>query len=280
MQKNISIIYLDRNKFYCIFPQQIDNPILYNFSPQTVKDFEVLNKDLLYSEIHAFIKKNRLSPYPVIIILSNTVIFEKDLSETNPKQLSEEITLFLEKIPFETIVHKIIKINKKTKVIATNKIYLDLFKDAFERDQCKILLVLPESVCDNLISQKGLNREVIKKIIDHTDSLKQHDLSHVKNPHILSKPHESVLTIPEIKSHTRLIMLLFVFTVLMGTLILLFFISKNSFKNTVPKKTIKSNKLTPSSTSIPTLQTTSIMEIPPPLGELTPQVESSISASF
>lgn len=273
MAKNISIIYLDRNKFECMVTHQT-NSVLYNFSPQTVKDFEVLNKDLLYSEMHLFITNTHLSPHQVIIILSNNVVFEKDLSTIDPQKIPDEILLFLEKVPFENTLHKVIKINKKAIVVATNKIYIDLLKETFEKDQCKILFVIPESVCGDLVSQKGLNPTVAKKIIDSIDSLKQYDVSHIPTIHTITpQSDEANSIIHEKKTHTRLIILLIFFSILIGILIVLIFIST--------RPSSKSKKLQPS-TPIPTLQVTPFFDITPPLSKelITPEVEASSSATF
>lgn len=262
MQKNIFIIYLDRNKFDCMVQNQIV-PVRYDFSLHTVKDFEVLNKDALYSEIHTFLTTHHISSCSVIMILSNNVIFEKDLSEDKSNQSSDVATLFLERIPYETIMHRTIKFDKKTKIVATNKMYLDLLKDAFEKDHCKVLLTIPEFVVGNLISQKGLDTVAIKKIISKMDSLKQYDLSHLQYAQNSSQSHEELSSIPEKKSHTRLIVLLLVFILLIGILIVLFLISQKSSKKTIPKSSVKKNQLTPFPTS------TTIILTP----EITPQEE-------
>lgn len=283
MSKNISIIYLDRNKFDCILPHQT-NLISYDFPPQIVKDFEVLNKDLLYSEIHDFITNNHLSPYPVIIILSNNVIFEKDLTVNKPDQISEETTLFLEKVPFETVLHKTLKIDKKTIVVATNKIYLDLIKEAFEKDQCKMLFILPESLFGDLISQKGLDTIVAKKILGSMDSFKQYDLSHIPYIHSIPQPHEENLTLPEKKSYARLIILLVFFVVLIGILTVLFLISRQEqpSKSKTPQIPIKQVSITPFSIPLSTIVITPFVEITPPSEEevIVPEPESSESAIF
>lgn len=271
MQKNVSIIYLDRNKFDCIMQNQMVS-VRYDFPPHTVKDFEVLNKDALYNEIHTFIVAHHISPCSMVIILSKNVIFEKDLAEDKSDQLSDTISLFLERIPFETIMHKTIKFDKKTKIVATNKMYLDLLKDVFEKDQCKVLLILPEFVFGDLISQKGLDTVANKKIINMMDSLKQYDLSHKPDAPNTSHSHEQPSAIAEKKSHARLILLLFVFILLIGILIVLFLISQKSSKSIIPKPSVKPNKfiLTPTSTPIPT------SPIIPQSEELTPSAESSI----
>lgn len=269
MQKNIFIIYLDRNKFDCMMQNQIV-PVRYDFPPHTVKDFEVLNKDALYSEIHIFLTTHHISSCSVIIILSNNVIFEKDLSEDKSDQSSDATTLFLERIPYETIMHRTIKFDKKTKIVATNKMYLDLLKDAFEKDQCKVLLMIPEFVVGDLISQKGLDTVAIKKIISKMDSLKQYDLSHLPYVQNSAQSHEEPSAMPEKKSHMRLIMLLFVFILLIGILVVLFFISQKSSKKTIQKPSVKQNQLTPSPASTTIILTPEIT----PLEELIPPTET------
>lgn len=277
--KNIAVIYLDRNRFDCMMPHQTAT-VPYDFSPHTVKDFEPLNKDTLYNEMHTFITDHHMSPCSIIIILSNNVIFVKDLPENKSDQLLDAIALFLESIPFETIMHRTVKFDKKTKIVATNSMYLDLLKDVFEKNQCKVLLILPEFVFGDIISQKGLDTVASKKIIYMMNTLKQYDVSHMTYAQNIPHAHEQFSEIPEKKSYARLIVLLFVFILLTGILIVLFFISQKSSKKTIPKPSVTQNQFTPSPvfTSVPISEITlqSAEKLTPPAEIIIHTIKNSI----
>lgn len=175
LSKQLSVIYFSRNKLDCIFGPNLT--VVSCLLPEnTVKDLEIVNQEFLNQRIHSFFVSYKIAPCPLILILSQDIIFEKDFLSVGEDQLKVEIDKFLEMFPFEDIVKRVFIFDQKTKITAVNKTLISGIEEAFKKEGCTLLLVVPESILGYEISKLGLNSVFYQNIIHHFDTFKHFHL--------------------------------------------------------------------------------------------------------
>ena len=112
-----AIIFLDRNGFL-VYTNSQHKVFQFNFPTDVVRDLEVINSDLLNSQIAAFFKQTGLKPFQGAIFLSDNLLFEKQVQDLQDKE-ADELKIFLDNLPFER-VGKIEYLGEKTLFVATN----------------------------------------------------------------------------------------------------------------------------------------------------------------
>lgn len=210
------IIFLDRNGFI-IYQETLSNVWQFPFSQDLVQNLDVINKDQLLSSIEEFIKTNKVIASNLIVILSDSVIFQKeltpmhsdldaykaslqhgDLSKTpqstnapnaqvsqaqskiinkadliyGGKELQEkEIKSFLDNVPFEDILAKVIN---STKIVAVNRDLVEAVAYPFNKVGCIIAAVVPGFIYQQYIDfSLGLSQNVARIVLQQTELLKQ-----------------------------------------------------------------------------------------------------------
>lgn len=185
------IIFLDRNGFI-IYQDTLSNVWQFPFSQDLVQNLDIVNKEQLVNSIGSFIQTNKIIPSSLIIILSDSVIFQKDLTfqQKNPEeglspdktinkhptdfgnkeQQENEIKNFLDTVPFEEILAKVVN---NTKIVAANKELLEAVAYPFKKMGCIVHAIVPSFMYQQYIDfSGGLNQDIAKIILQQTDLLK------------------------------------------------------------------------------------------------------------
>src|ERR1035437_2862749 len=116
------IIFIDRFGF-SVYQDTLANIPKFNFTPDLVSNTDVVNKDQFGSLIATFIQINKMVPSSLAVILSDDVIYIKDLvnppkpvpaqglktDSNDEKEHQDEVQNFLEDVPFEEVLAKVIK---------------------------------------------------------------------------------------------------------------------------------------------------------------------------
>jgi len=184
------IIFLDRNGFI-IYQDTLSNVWQFPFSQDVVQNLDVINKVQLVNSIRSFIQTNKVIPSNVIIILSDSVIFQKDLTtlqqtSQKPQQLDQqksaglivgekedqekEIKNFLDNVPFEEVLAKVIN---NTKIVAVNKDLLEGVVLPFKEIGCFVEEIVPAFMYQQYIDfSGGLSQDIARIVLQQTDLLK------------------------------------------------------------------------------------------------------------
>jgi len=181
------IIFLDRNGFI-IYQDTLSNVWQFPFSPDLVQNLDVINKEQLVNLIGSFVQTNKVIPSSLIIILSDSVIFQKDLIslEKNPEskqengesqadfgnkeQQEKEIKNFLDNVPFEEILAKVIN---NTRIVAANKDLLEAVVYPFKKMGCIVDAIVPGFIYQQYSDfSLGLSQDVARIVLQQTDLLK------------------------------------------------------------------------------------------------------------
>lgn len=182
------IIFLDRNGFI-IYQDTLSNVWQFPFAQDLVVNLDVINKIQLENSIGAFIQTNKISPSSLIIILSDSVVFQKDLASLqknpestdpnqqeneliigNKEQQEKEIRNFLDIVPFEDVLIKVINNNI---IVVVNKDLLEALVSPFKAIGCVVDAIVPGFIYKEYSDfSGGLSQDIVKIVLQQTDLLK------------------------------------------------------------------------------------------------------------
>ena len=174
------ILFIDRNGF-SVYQDTLTNVPKFNFTPDLVANLDVVSKAQFSNLIATFIQINKIVPSSLGIILSDNVVYFKDLinlqKQTSPSQpLSNpapDIQNFLEDVPFEEILAKVIKTDQLNRIVAVNKDLVMTIADAFVNKGSTIDAVIPSFLYGPAVNfTLGLTQDNIRIILAGSEILK------------------------------------------------------------------------------------------------------------
>ncbi len=225
----IGFIYLRVNSLD-FYSSKSTNGAHLDFAQTSVRDLELINKVELVEKIKSFVDQNKIPPSNIIIVLSDSVYFEKDFLDLPIDQQDIAVNNFLENVPFESVASRLYTIERGVKIVAANKELYQAIKEAFESKGFVIESVTPSIILgSSLIDEAGgLNIDSVTTIFNKYNLLKQNNLDINKiSINTSSQKKEN----PYKAEHTinkRLIVLAAFFVVL---LVILVMVIVSSFKN-------------------------------------------------
>lgn len=111
----------------------------FNFAPTVIRDLEIINTEQLNSQIAALFTQSGLKPFQGVILLADTLLFEK---QDSPGQESEEEhKMFVDNLPFEHVSS--IAFGPEQLFVATNKDLYQGLSSAFMDQKATISAVVP-----------------------------------------------------------------------------------------------------------------------------------------
>ncbi|OGH14975.1 MAG: hypothetical protein A2860_02105 [Candidatus Levybacteria bacterium RIFCSPHIGHO2_01_FULL_37_33] len=227
-QKHTIVCYIDKNK--ALFYQDVDGSMLkMDFPPDIISDQELTGREKLEHLIESFLETNKLEKGNIIFIYAPNVTIEKDFPDDTPGNKNEEIQKFINMIPFEEMLSKIYKLNKKTKVVAINQEIYESIKNIFAKKNFSVLGIIPSTVLAETVAELSMNID-LAFIANKIYSLKQYGMVNAGELSNQNTKEKSGLK----KQNIRMYVLIIVFVILLFILIILVIIKpfpKNSSKN-------------------------------------------------
>lgn len=195
------ILFIDRSGF-SVFQDTLPNIPRFNFTPDAVVNLDVVGKEKFVNLITTFIQINKIIPSSLGVILSDTVIYDKNLNpvpapqttvpsqpESKPpvssaskalemqgnidKEQKIEIQNFLENVPFEEVLAKVIKINNAGRIVAVNKDLVMTIVDVFANKGAIIEAIIPSFMYGPSINfTQGLTLNNIQAILGGSEVLR------------------------------------------------------------------------------------------------------------
>ncbi|OGG08149.1 hypothetical protein A3D05_05425 [Candidatus Gottesmanbacteria bacterium RIFCSPHIGHO2_02_FULL_40_24] len=143
--KNFGIILIDRSRME-YFDMNVKKQMVFNFSPNLVRDLEVINRIDLEKQIILFINFYKLNPQSLVIVLSEEVIFEILVDEVSDSQFELTLNNFLYHLPFEETIHKIYRQPKGYRIVAVNKDLIETIRHMFIKMGFYVEAIVPTSI--------------------------------------------------------------------------------------------------------------------------------------
>ena len=170
-QKQAAILYIEPNRIF--FYESTSGLLQLDLNPEIISDLEVINKENFYNLFKTFIESNGILPATTVVLISPSVSFEKDFVPN--EKLEADIQSFLESVPFENIVSRAIKMDKKTKVVSVNRDIIELIQEGLDRQKFQLAAAVPLSVLQETIPELSSNID-LKVILAKVDAIKQYSL--------------------------------------------------------------------------------------------------------
>ena len=133
------VLYLEREHFELSLETRADM-LQYIYPPEFVSNLDIINADGLKLNLSEFIKKNNVIFTDLIIVLSSSIIFEREF-KTGQESATQE---YMDNVPFETISIIRIPTQLGTKVLVANATFYTLLADVFLQFGVKVDFVVPE----------------------------------------------------------------------------------------------------------------------------------------
>lgn len=169
-----SLLFLDKNRID-LFVEGGTSIFHIELSPQSVSDLEIVNTDNLKQEITTFLQSNAIPPSHALIILSDSLLFQKDFPpRTKEEDPDPEVLVknFVENIPFTDTVSKTVDLDNGIKrVIAANKDFYTTIQSIFEKNKFTIQSVVLSIEIPGF-QTNSLTSESINAAFKHFDSFK------------------------------------------------------------------------------------------------------------
>ncbi len=139
-----------------------------DFLPQSVYDLEVINESSLDQQISSVIETNKLVPGNILIVLTNSVLFQKEFKIEKDKKSIED---FINNIPFENTCSIIIPLTPTSeRVVATNKDLYDSIKNIFVKKNFSVNGITLAALLDKNVSENS--QTIISLGLKKIDSIK------------------------------------------------------------------------------------------------------------
>ncbi len=130
MTKNCYILLVSKSSLE-LYSESLKKAYRIDFLPQSVYDLEIISEASLSQQITTVIESNKLLQGNILIILTNSVLFQKDFPLSQDKKIKED---FLDNIPFENTCFISIPIQKTSeRILAANKDLYISIKNTFTK---------------------------------------------------------------------------------------------------------------------------------------------------
>lgn len=173
------ILFIDRSGF-SVFQDTQPNIPKFNFTPDLVANLDVVSKAQFSNLIATFIQINKIVPSSLAVLLSDTVIYVKDLAQSQPnpeQEYKEEIQSFLENVPFEEVLAKVIKAGETSRIVAVNRDLVMTITDVFVDKGSVMEAVIPGFIFGPKANfTLGLNRDNIETVLGGVEIIKEGNL--------------------------------------------------------------------------------------------------------
>ena len=237
--KTFAVIYLD-TQYFDYYALHFQTPLRFTFTIDTVGHMDILSVDSLIGQLTSFITNYKLPSASILLILSDRILFCKEINLMAPDSSEkEEVKTFLDMVPFDHVLSKVYKLDKKIIVAATNQDFVDVFTRAF-RVSSQIDACVPSFLLGKEFNlDQGLSRDQAQALIEKSNNIKmwsmplEHELtpssptikqannqSDIPKENLESQAEEQIK--PKKSNKTRIITMLGLFILLIGVLMFMF----------------------------------------------------------
>jgi len=252
-KQSIAIIVFDRNAITYINSTGVTAQSV--FVPESVRDFDVVDKEKLSNQIASFIDANKLVPSTLVFLMADNVLFVKDMlppkipeqhatseksSQSMPKipdgiltKEEEEKTIkkYLDTVPFERIAYKTYQLTSGKRIIVTNASLTGVIKDVFKKKGFTLSFSVPASILGNDILSAGVIPQVLAQVMSRYDWLRSQAFD-IDEEVIPLVPQQPILVIGGKTDYKRLALMGGIFVILLSIMIVMYI---NSQKPPVAK---------------------------------------------
>lgn len=146
MTTKTGILYLQKDRFHLYSPYS-SNILEFRFVPELIRDFDLINKELLENLLKVFFGNNKILPSGLVIVVGDSASFIKDfvsppVTPSTPPSVTPPPTLedlqnfanqYIEQVPFEEVASRTFPLATGVRAYATNQDVYESFKTILEK---------------------------------------------------------------------------------------------------------------------------------------------------
>ncbi len=165
-------------KGFTVYHPSFPTGNLFTFSQRYIKDLDILEKAGFEDSVSTWFVTLHIPLSNFIMILSDSVYFEKDIMQADIQKQAEMTKAFLETVPFEHVLTKTFPIQNGAKVIAANKDFCDLMITAIRKQKHTVESVVPAVIFGIFgvpvdIKDSGLSDVAVSLLFRNYSQMKQ-----------------------------------------------------------------------------------------------------------
>jgi hypothetical protein len=241
--KGSGIIVLTKTQL-AYFAEGMPKMISYTLPQEVARDMDIVNKDLLATQLKNFITQHKLQPANLSILLANDILFARESKATTPEQKKSERDAFVDLVPFEYPSVKVITFSNKTFITVANKDYYDPILNNFTDAGFTTKYVLPLYVfAKDIDLKRGVTSNSALQLIKRIDTYKEYNFNEITIVDDPQAPQEEKKLQLQVKGGktNRTFVLVGVFVMLLGVLLAVYLWSQQNTSSTQPQKTSQTN---------------------------------------
>ncbi|HUD44120.1 MAG TPA: hypothetical protein VMR41_01115 [Patescibacteria group bacterium] len=169
-----AVLYLTKS-FFDFYAEGMANSLRLTFLPNVVDHLDVISSDNFLTQIEGFIKDNHLPAANVVIIVADDLLFCKEIPPNTTINNGEtaETKEFLDLVPFDSVLSKLYKLEKKQILVAMNADFFKKFQHGFKENGSRIESVIPQFLLGNSVNlSNGMPIEAARAIIDKLGNIR------------------------------------------------------------------------------------------------------------
>lgn len=165
----VAVLYRDR---VALCSPASAQPLELKFSDASIKDLEIVNQTELENQVKVFTAAHQLHPGELIIVLSDKVTFEKDLSKVPGSERTAQSQAFLDSVPLSSTSHKIFRYQNMDKLVVINRNFYDGLKRSFEILGFAVTAVIPGFMLGEIGAQDSTSSETCRILSKKADFIR------------------------------------------------------------------------------------------------------------
>jgi hypothetical protein len=217
-QKNIIILFVDRNRFQ-LYGGNLTGIVTLDVPEVFIRDLDVVGRDGFYTLIKQLVKQYNIMGSQLVLVLSEATYFEKVFSMNERAQIETDVLKFFDMVPFETIWTKVYASEKGKRAVAISKTLYEAIHQGFSLQGLPTKAVIPAFALGPYSGKRVMDRELGEYVMKNLDSLTKLSLLDSQELSLIvpqEKKEEQVVS----KKNSNLPLLVGVFAVLIVILIL------------------------------------------------------------
>ena len=161
------ILYVDRNSL-SFYPKNNQKPFVLELGLDVVKDMEMVSPEAFVQALTYWMDNNKIPSCDMIIVISENVYFEHAVqSLANDEASDKELEIYLDTVPLEQSVSRVLVDGASKRVVVLNRDYYDMLLEFLEKRYVRVLALLPASLLEIKSPEEIKVDALIKKLDDY-----------------------------------------------------------------------------------------------------------------
>jgi hypothetical protein len=159
------LLYIDRETI-TLYLKGNQKPYVLNLGPEVVKDMEIVSPEQFITSLAIWMDSIKIPSCDFIVVLSEKVYFEYAVqSLAGDGSAEKEIDMYLDTVPFEQSVNRVIVDDATKRVVVLSRDYYDLLLEFLEKRYIRVLALIPATLL-KITSPEEIKVDLLIKNLD------------------------------------------------------------------------------------------------------------------